>query len=162
MSDINSLQQTGYQFILDKTPNLDFRVQKVHMPRIHMGSAQLPTPFVKYNMPGNVEYGDLTVDFLVSESMSEYMELIGWLQRNGNVDMLGEFPTVFQDSMSDVMVVILNSSSLPIMSVTFSNAFPVDISPLEFDSTVVSPTYIRCSASFAFTSMTFNPILPTS
>jgi hypothetical protein len=51
--------------------------------------------------------------------------------------------------VSDATLVIMSSSMNPLKQVTFKNIFPVDLSPITFDSRQTDVSYVEATATFA-------------
>lgn len=161
MLDLNNLQQSNYKFILPKAPNLEFRIQRVRLPEINLGSAEIPSPFVRIKTPGNLTYSPLYVTFTLSESMAEYEEIFNWMMEIGNPDSTENYPRIFRDTMSDLEVIVLSSASKPIKKFIFTDGFPIHLGEAPFDATVADPTssLINMTAGFDYTS--YKMVLPT-
>ena len=123
-----------------------------------MGSADVPTPFgLRVPFTGNPQYDDLSVTFLVGENMRDYLEIFNWMTLIGHPNDLEHFPKVQADTVSDVSVMVLNSSSRPIINIHFTDAFPVSLSSLEFDSTLSDVQYAQATVSFRYNRYYFKP-----
>lgn len=144
--DLNNLSQLNYKFLLRRSPNVQFRVQSVEVPGMQLGMPNVPNPFIRVQDTGTLEYGPLTISFLVGESMLDYLEIFDWMVGLGQPDGIGQYDRVF----SDGSVMILNSAYRPVIEVQFTNLFPISISPIAFQSTDTEVQYIRATASFNF------------
>lgn len=144
--DLNNLSTLSFKFQLNKIPNVEFRVQSVSIPGIDMGRASAPNPYTPLFDPGNIEYGPLSLTFLVGQQMNDYLEIFEWMIKFSSARGQGEYERDF----SDGSVLILNPAYKPVIKARFTNMYPISISPLEFNSTEASVEYIRGSASFNF------------
>lgn len=142
----NNLSLLNFKFKLDITPEVEFRVQKVSIPSLNMGAAIVPTPFVKMPLPGNMSYGDLSLTFMVGEDMKDYLEIHDWMVKLGYPDTFGQY----RDIKSDCSLIILNSSLRPNINIRFTDAFPVNLSPIDFDLTLQEVQYATCTVTFKF------------
>lgn len=142
----NNLSLLNFKFKLDITPELEFRVQKVSLPGMTLGTVDLPTPFVKMPISGNIKYDEFAVTFMVGEGMKDYLEIYDWMVKLGYPDRLGQY----QNILSDCSVIILNSSSKANINVRFTDAFPVGISGIDMDSTLQEVQYATATARFRF------------
>jgi hypothetical protein len=141
MSPIN------FGFILDKTPNTNYLVQKVDIPGLQLGIAQSPSPgLVRIINPGNIEYGDLNITFKVGEDMSDYLEIFNWMTELGHPDSLAQYSRSFYDAT----VLIMDSAKRPKISVRFTDCIPVGLSPVSLDSTLEGVQYLNATATFRF------------
>lgn len=162
----NLLSPNGFKFTLTKYPKASFYSNKVSIPGLSLGVAIQPNPFRDLPVPGDkIEYSDFTFDFLVDESMENYITLYNWIVSLGypeNIDQFNDlrrnqryFPS--QDSkdifnlFSDGSLEILNSNLKPIYRVKFKDLFPVSLTPLEFDATRTDYNYFTVNVVFKYT-----------
>ncbi len=148
------LSAVGFQFVLTRTPNIEYLVQEVSIPGMQLGSANVPTPFVRVVQAGNLTYDDLRVTFKISENLESYLEIVNWMEALGHPDDFDQY----QDLRSDAKVIILNSAKRPSFEVTFTNIYPTSISNIDFDATLSDVQYINADATFAFDRMRFKTI----
>lgn len=143
----NNLSLLNFKFKLHLTPEIEFRAQKVSIPGLDLGTAIVPSPFVKIPMPGNITYDDLRISFLVGENMKDYLEIYDWMVKLGYPDELGQY----RDIRSDCSVVILNSNLTPNINIRFTDAYPINLSPIDFDTTLPEAQYATSTVTFRFT-----------
>ena len=87
----NFLSPIGFQFVLGKTPKVDFFCTNTRIPELSLGLARQPTYLKDLDIPGEkLTFGDLTLRFLVDENMENYMAIHNWLTGLG-------FPETTQD-----------------------------------------------------------------
>jgi hypothetical protein len=154
--DLNNLNPLNFRFILTEVPNVEFRVQSVEVPGMELGMAPVTNPFIRVQDTGSLEYGPLSISFLVGENMNDYLEIFDWMVDMGMPDGLGTYNRRF----SDGSVLILNSSYKKIIEVKFTNLFPISISPLSFNTTDSDVQFIRATATFNFDRFYFNRTRP--
>lgn len=141
------LSPINFGFVLDKTPNTNYLVQKVDIPGMQLGIVETPTPgFVRIVNPGNIQYGDLTVTFKVGEDLSDYLEIFNWMVELGHPDNGEQYERTFHDAA----VMIMDSAKRPIVTIKFTDVIPMSLSPLEFDSTLQGVQYVDATATFRF------------
>lgn len=141
MSPIN------FGFILDKTPNTNYLVQKIEIPGMQLGIAQSPSPgLVRIINPGNIEYGDLSITFKVGEDMSNYLEIYNWMIELGHPDSLQQYNRTFYDAT----VLIMDSAKRPKISIQFTDVIPISLSAISLDSTLDGVVYLDATATFRF------------
>ena len=145
--DQNNLSQLNFKFRLDRTPEIEYRAQTVTFPGMTLGTATVPTPFVPIPMPGNLSYDELTLSFLVGENMKDYLSIFDWMVALGHPDNLEQY----RDWRSDCTLFILNSNLKPSVQVRFTDAYPVSLTGVEFDTTLTDTQYATASVSFRFT-----------
>ena len=162
----NFLAPTGFKFVLEKTPAVAFFCQTANIPSLDLGIAVQPTYLKDIDRPGDkLQFGDLSVRFLVDEDLKNYMELQNWmrglgypekldqiydLQRTGNKAMdlkSRQLENVF----SDGSMTILNSSFVSNFLIKFQGLFPYSLTTLSFDATDTDIEYFTAEASFKYT-----------
>lgn len=148
--DLNNFLISGFKFVLSKTPNFAYNVQKVQMPGINLGTANVPTPFTQIPLPGNIAYEDLSIEFMVAESLVDYLEIFNWIVRMGQPVQFGQQEVPFRNNMTDASLVMMNSASRPMLEAKFYDLYPTNLSGLNFDTTVNGTQYVSATANFKF------------
>lgn len=154
----NFLSDRQFKFELKRTPNLNWHIQTVNIPGISSGTADLPNPFVKVPYPGDhLSFEELVITFRVNENLSDWLELFNWLKALGFPKEYSQYAPLVQPTTpigegvkSDISLVIMNSNRVPHISVVFKDAFPIQLSSLNFDSTKPSEYYIESTAVFRY------------
>jgi len=147
----NLLSPTGFKFILNKAPKVDFLSNYAGIPAISLGSA-LQTRYGKnIDIPGDkMSFEDFNLRFLVDENMENYMEIWNWMTGLGFPYSLEQYsdlvnnsnsyksPTLKTDfyERSDGTLNILNSTFNVQSQVIFEGLYPVYLSALDFDATL--------------------------
>lgn len=165
----NFLRPNAFRFNIKNLPSVAFTCQSANLPSLTLGYVSQPTPFIDIPHVGDKNvFGDFTIRFLISEDMSNYIELYEWLvalgfptdynqYRNFTGDRLNRFPFV-RDSRgapiavaySDATLTILDSNNVPKTNIKFKDAFPISVEALDFDITSSSVDYFVGIASFKY------------
>ena len=152
MFDQNNLSQLNFKLKIPTLNNLELRAQSVTIPGLTLGQAMIPTPFVRLSNPGNLEYTNLQINFMVGENLKDYMEIFNWMVQLSYPDNF----TQYEERKLDGSVLILNSSMKPIMNVRFTDLFPISLSDLNFDSTLSEIQYATATVSLQFNRFYFD------
>lgn len=170
-SNKNFLSPTGFKFILNKAPKVDFYSNSANIPAITLGSA-LQTRYGK-NIPiagDKMEFADFNLRFLVDENLENYMQIWTWMTGLGfpesleqykdlvnSVDPLIPYENISREFFeeSDGTLQILNSNFNPSISVLFQGLFPISLSALEFDATEENINYFTAQVNFKYTYYSF-------
>jgi hypothetical protein len=105
-------------------------------------------------------FGDLNLRFLVDENLENYMIIHNWITAFGGSGSLEEYGVLIKDqngtvdynrAYSDGSLYVLNSSYSSTAIVKFKNLFPVSLTSLDFDSTVMDINYFTAEVSFKYT-----------
>lgn len=157
----NSLQNISFKFSLSRAPNLNWTIQGIALPGITVSTSVVPTPFSNIPTPGGkITFNPLRVTFRVQENLADYLELHNWLIALGHPvdfqkykalsDVTKNAPGGKQTLTSDISLSILNSSLTPNINIKFFDAFPTELSDLEFNLQEDTIQYIQASADFTF------------
>ena len=165
----NYLRPNAFRFTIKNLPSVAFTCQSANLPSLALGYTTQPTPFLDIPHVGDKNvFGDFTIRFIITEDMSNYIELYEWLvalgfpndynqYRNFSGERLSRFPFV-KDSRgapiavaySDATLTILDSNNVPKTNINFKDAFPVAVEALDFDITSSSVEYFIGIASFKY------------
>jgi len=157
----NFLSPVGFKFTLAKTPKAAFFCNSARIPEISLGTAIQPTYLKDIDVPGDkLDYGDLTLQFLVDEKLENYMAIHNWLTGLGFPESTEEYKTLTTDSdglrdtkeaFSDASLYILNSNFRTSAVVKFIDVFPTSLSSLEFEASDTDINYFTANATFKYT-----------
>jgi hypothetical protein len=162
----NFLSPTGFKFVLDRSPKVAFFCNQANIPDIDLAVAVQSTRLGrKIPHPGDeLNFGDLTLRFMIDEDLSNYMEIQNWMRGLGYPNNLGQLYDLqneyFGDSredsklvntFSDATLLILNSSQISSLQVRFKDIFPYSLSTLSFDATQTDTEYFTAEVSFKYT-----------
>ena len=180
----NSLPKTydylipnAFRFGVKDIPNVSFTCQSANIPDIQLGYAVQPTPFVDIPTIGDkINFGELAIRFLISEDMSNYLELYRWIVAIGFPKDYNQFSTFVKDrpsrfpfvtntngtseilAYSDATLTILDSTNTAKVNIIFKNLFPTSLSALDFDIASGSVEYFTAIASFKYTIFEVEPL----
>jgi hypothetical protein len=171
------LRPNAFRFSIKDLPNTSFLCQSANLPALQIGYAVQSTPFVDIPTIGDkINFGDFTIRFLISEDMSNYLELYRWLIALGFPEDYNQFsafvnkrPSGFplrntsagKDELlaySDGTLTILDSTNNPKVNIIFKNMFPISLEALDFDVASQSVEYFTAIASFRYTVFEVEPL----
>ena len=162
----NFLSPTGFRFIVKRCPKSAFFCNQANIPSIDLGIALQPNYLRDIPIPGDkLEFGDLTIRFLVDEDLTNYVEIQNWMRGLGFPESGQEFrdlesegkdygiiPTEGGDNIySDGTLQILSNNLVPKFQVMFSDLFPYSLTTINFDATDTDIEYFTAEASFKYT-----------
>lgn len=156
-----------FKFQIKKTPTLNFYVQNVNIPGVHLPAVESPNPFVKIPYPGDhIQYDDIMINFKVDENFTNWLEIYNWIKGLGYPNRFSEHAALTNPAVrlgeglkSDISLIVMGSNRVPRFDVTFVDAFPVSVSSLIFDTTRTDVNYIDAAATFRYTSYEINQII---
>ena len=92
LSNRNFLSPTGFKFSLKRAPAVAFFCNQANIPSLDLGLAVQPTWLKNIDTPGDkIQFGDLSLRFLVDEDLVNYMELQRWIRGLGYPESMDEF-----------------------------------------------------------------------
>ena len=155
----NFLNPLNFRFSIKRAPHVNFFIQKVNIPSISVPPTEHPNPFVSIPYSGeHMDYGSLQLTFKVDEDLENYMEIHNWIRGlskpysyNEYGELASQNPVMGGGLKSDITILILNSTKLPIFEVTYIDAFPISLSEIVFDTTSEDINYIEATAEFKYT-----------
>jgi len=166
IQDRNFLQPSGFQMIISRAPKVAYFGNAVNIPDLLLGTTIQPTQALKnLPQPGEIiEFGDLTLRFLVDENMENYIEVQNWIRGIGFPETLEQIYDLqdntegvarpdLQNSMniySDGTLIVYDSLSNPNFKIHFENIFPYSLSTLQFDATLPDTEYFTAEVSFKY------------
>lgn len=163
-SNRNFLSITGFKFILNRCPKVDFFCNRANIPTVSLGSAVQSTYLRNIPVPGDkLEYEDLQLDFMVDENCENYLQVYDWITGLGFPESLQQYDDLKRNSRfypsedplynerSDGTLMILNSNYQPSLKVIFKDLFPVSLSGIPFSAVETEERYFTATVSFKYT-----------
>ena len=161
----NFLSPVGFKFSLKRAPAVAFFCNQANIPSIDLGIAEQPTWLKNIDVPGDkIQFGDLSLRFLVDEDLVNYMELQRWIRGLGYPEDMDEFRKLEGEAVlpanfgqagdniySDGTLQILSSNLVPQFQVVFSDLLPYSLSTVTFDATDTDIEYFTADVSFKYT-----------
>lgn len=139
MSVPNYLSAVEFKFVIERLPNVEFYVQKANVPGISSGFTTTTTPFKSIYAPGDrLEFDDFTIEVVVDEDMSSYLEAWTWLAsltRPNGFEDYAKLKAGDDGIYSDGTLFIMSSGKNPNIKVKFKDLFPTSISEIQLDTT---------------------------
>ena len=172
----NFLSPVGFKFGLQRAPGVAFFCNEANIPDMTLGEAIQPTYLRDIPTPGDkIQFGDLSLRFLVDEDLTNYMEIQNWIRGLGfpeNTDQFEEltkkgvlndgkaysYKQSGDDIYSDGTLQILTSNLVPKFHVKFSDLWPYSLTTMTFDATDTDIEYFTADVSFKYTMYTLNDL----
>jgi hypothetical protein len=140
-------------------PNVEFFTQRVQIPGLSTGAPQQLSPLHNiYKTPDRIEYAELDLSFIVDENMSNYKEILDWLEGMGtpeSSDQRLNLENSKYGSVSDISIIIENSSRNSHIKFTFTECFPIALGAVQLDVTGSDIVYPECNVVMRYTNMRF-------
>ena len=162
----NFLAPTGFKFNLKRSPKVAFFCNEANIPDLNLGVAIQPNYLRDIPTPGDkIEFGDLTLRFLVDENLENFMEIQNWIRGLGYPEEVQEFRDLSaegiakgsyakdrQNIYSDGTLQVLSSNLVAKFNVNFKDLFPTSLTTLVFDATDTDIQYFTAEVGFKYTS----------
>jgi len=146
MSFENTTTQSNFLFTIAALPQTQFALTSATLPSIIVGQSNYPSRNHNIPIPGtHVEYDPLTLEFIVEEDFSNYIEVLNWCERC----RAGSGQTL-QQMFSDGELTILSNNKQPIVSFGFEGLFPNVLGEIQFTTQDEADVQV-CNLTLRFT-----------
>jgi hypothetical protein len=165
------LRPNGFVFVMKDLPNIKYTVQSVSLPGVSLPFAEQPTPFVNIPYAGDkMNFDELTLRFIVSENLENYLEIYNWLVGLAFPDNHEQYVNYINSRENelttarylketrDASLIILNSSNNAKLNIQFKDAFPISLSGVEFDLSTTTVDYLQAMVTFKYQSFKIQKI----
>lgn len=168
ITNASLLNSTNFRFELERAPYLTFFTQNVILPSISLGYSDVENPFSTISYPGDhLNFDPLNVTFMVDEDLNGYIEIFNWMKGLGFPNTFEEYKDlVFNEvytsrtteTTSDISVFTMTGSRNANIKYTFFDAYPISLSPIVLNSSVVDVPTLTCQATFRYTNFDIESI----
>jgi len=181
---LDFLRPNGFRFMIQSLPKVTYFCQAANIPSINLGFAIQHTPLINIPKPGEkIDFGELTIRFMIQEDMANYTELYNWMISLGFPENHRQFQERFSGQAfrtpeinnldvgtirrtdlpeySDATLMVLNSNDLPIVRLNFLDCFPISLQGLDFDVSTGNTQYFVGNAVFKYRMFTVESLLAT-
>jgi hypothetical protein len=159
---IHQFSSSNFSANISRLPDFKYRIQKVVLPDIAISSTQLPTPFKQVDIPGDtINYGSLSIDFVLSESLDTYVEIVNWMKGLTAGDGFERFQKISLSSeglISDITINLYSNNNLPQYEYLCHDCFPISLSTPTLDASSTDDDTNIISVVFALSSFDINKI----
>ena len=161
----NFLSPVGFKFSLKRSPGVAYFCNEANIPDMSLSIAEQPTYLRDLPVPGDkIDFGDLSLRFMVDENLTNYMEIQNWIRGLGYPEAISQYAKLEekayiqqtfgqkrQDIYSDGTLQILSNNLVPNFQVLFDDLFPYSLSTVTFDATDTDIEYFTAEVSFKYT-----------
>lgn len=170
---LDFLRPNGFYFLIQNLPGVTYFCQSANIPSVNLGYTTQVTPFIDVALPGEkLQYGELTIKFMIQENLNNYIELYNWMIALGFPENYGQFQSRFggnnvitpsgstsekpparktdSTEFSDATLLVLDSNYAPVSEFVFRDCFPVSLTGLEFDVSSGNTQYFAAQATFKY------------
>lgn len=156
------LSPNSFQFGIQRLPNVNWTIQEVSLPGVTLGDSSRNYSTGKASIPGdNLEYNELSVTFVVDESLNNWREIYNWMRglaptKLGDDNQYTDLKKSDYNVVSDGSLIILTNSSNPNITVSFKDLYPMSISDVSLRITDPSIDPLTSTVTFRYSYMEFD------
>ena len=153
----NYLYATSFKFVATRIPGVTYNCQSVNVPGVTVGEMTQNNPRSgrTLKIPSqNLAFDDLTLKFIIDETITNWLEIYNWMQALRVVDdweTVKPFNKLNQESqISDAYMSVFNSANNLVRTFKYHNIFPKQLTAIEFDSGASGTEALSATVTFAF------------
>jgi hypothetical protein len=130
-----------------KGNEFDIRIAGANLPGLNLGLVTRGTHVRTLELPGDsITFDDLTIEFILSEDLEEYMEIWQWIYDLRNFDDSKFDNEIF----ADATLVLLTNKNNPNIGFKITDLFPYVLSEIPLSHNTVEGEAITATATFKF------------
>ena len=158
--NLNYLSNISFRLTMQDAPNLTWFCQAVNVPGVSIEGIDVMTPHATIPFAGNkVSFEELSVRFIVDEHMKNWTEIYNRIIATGLTEGHEKYRLLKASDpihprggiVSTIVLTVLTSAMNPQMEFHFYDAFPINVSSIEFDSSAADLEFFQASATFRYT-----------
>lgn len=157
----NYLQPTKFTVVFPKITTVTYFCTKVNIPEISSNPVIQTNPFVDLNRPGDkIQYGTFDIEFILDEDLWSYQVLHDWIRGYTFPCSFDEYKAMDRKSFyslqvqrpqySDAHLTVLTGLNNPKLVVKYTDAFPVSLSEIQFDTAASADETLHAVARFKY------------
>ena len=152
--NLSLFQPTGFKVIIDRKhySNLEFFVQSISHPGATNPAVETSYKRIQ-SVPqpgGQMEYGELTMDVLLDEDFTSYIEVYQWMLRLVQQPVTRGVGAEVQRTHADIYVSALTANNTADKTIKYVDAIPVAVGDIRFEAQNQSVEYVSFPVSFRF------------
>ena len=147
----------NFRFFIRRLPDVTYHIAKTNVPGLTVPMAPFATNDVIIPIPGDhIQFEPLVVTFRVQEGMGNYFQLADWMKAVSAFDpeelkeLAANPEWTGYGVTSDLLIVILNAQKNAIRRIFYHDAWPTQLSTLNFDSTLTKVNYVPATVVFHY------------
>ena len=151
--NLSYLSPVGFRFAIQKLPHVNYFCQAASIPGLSTTAIPVEYSVSRIFLEGlKPEFEDLTIRFVVDEYMKNWQEIYDWiigLSPSASLEQRAEYLNK-EEKFSTGILTLLTGSMNPQMEFHFLDAFPTNLTALDFDSTATDVEYLSATATFRY------------
>ena len=157
----NYLQPTKFTVVFPKISTVTYFCTKVNVPEISSNPAQQTNPMVDIYRPGDkIQYGTFDIEFILDEDLWAYQVIHDWIRGYSFPCSFDEYRSMDRKSFyslqvtrpqySDAHLTVLTGLNNPKLVVKYTDAFPISLSEIQFDTATSADETLHAVARFKY------------
>lgn len=141
-NNLNLLAPTGFRLTINRREfaNTEFFVTQISLPSVNLGETTVNYKNALGYVPGEtLSFDSLSMRLAIDESMTGYTEMLNWIIKNET-----------KLEVNDMILSILSNSNDRNKQIQFTNAFPIAINGVEFDTQSTDVEYLQTDLTFRY------------
>ena len=138
--NLNYLSNVSFRLTMEDAPHMTWFCQAANIPGVSIDAIDIFNPTATIPVAGSrVSFEELSVRF-IAEGQEKFRKL----------KASGSNPTARGGTVSTIVLTLLTSAMNPQMEFHFFDAFPINVSSIEFDSSAADVEYFVATATFRY------------
>jgi hypothetical protein len=159
-------QSKDFELVIDRIPGVTYFCVSAPVPGVSATAARYPTPFTVIKYPGDaLVYDPLTIRFRVNSDLTNYHQLLKWMEEYGTPDNFDQYNTPgvspgqqTRAKTSLASLLVFTNKYNPQIEFIFEDLFPISIGTLEIHAAQEDAVTILCDVTFDYTKFTMVPL----
>lgn len=137
------------ELAVQKLPKVRFFTTTCDLPGLAIGNVEQTSMFVPIPRSGDTRFEDFTLNFLVDENLSNWIEAFNWIKE---ISLIKDFDSYDKSQLfsNGSLITYTNKSNLNV-KFTFIDMFPVALSGFSLERTASASEPVQASLTFAYT-----------
>ena len=153
----NTSKQTNFKLSFREFPGLVYMARSVDLPGVAIATTEIPTGLAPVMEPSTkLDYEQIPIEFLVSEDLSNWEEIHNWMRGLTSAKSIGDNAILLERLLgagkkkTDMSIILLNNVGAPVVEYTFIDAWPVNLSSINYRADLTEATDVTATASFVY------------
>lgn len=157
-STLSLLSPINFAMSIERCPNVNWFIQKINLPGIQLTPTEYSTPLLGLPEVGDhMNWGNLILTYKVDEDFSAWFEIFNWITSIAAYNNPDQYKTLENQPKfsgkgvkSDISLMVLDANRNPNFTIKYSEAYPINLSALNFDTTKADVTYLSATVAFKY------------
>ena len=148
-----------FQLVFAKLPEIIYRVQRVDMPGVSLGTVPVytgPNTQHDFTVPGEkLTYDPINMGILLDEDFDSYIEVLNWMRECTTSKGVGRATGEPLKAMSDATLIMQTNKFNPNKRLVLYDIFPIQLGAISLDYTIDPSSPLVYDVTFNFRTYEF-------